>query len=385
MKKVCIFTSTRADFGLLSNLIYELKKKNIETNLIATGTHFSKKYGNTFKEIQEKKIKIKKSFQLKINTNNETGIANIISETVKNSSKIIKKIKPKLILILGDRYEIFSIAVAAHLQNSIIAHLHGGELTYGAIDDAFRHSITKMAHLHFVTTEAYRKRVIQLGEDPKKVFNFGALGVDNIKKMILKKKDFLERTLNIKFNSKNVLLTFHPETINQSKKKVIRQVNEILSALKELKDTSIFITKPGAELYSDIIIEKFKKFSKKNKNCYFFSSLGQENYFSMLSNVDLMIGNSSSGIIEMPSFKKTTINLGLRQSGRIKPKTVIDTKIDKKDILKSIKIAYSLYHLNKIKNLKNPYKKNNTAEKISKVIKNINLKKINKFKNFYDL
>lgn len=385
MKNVCIFTSTRADFGLLSNLILELQKKKIQTKLIATGTHFSKKFGSTYNEIKQKKINIDKSVKIKINTNNEIQISNIIAKTIKDISKIIKKIQPKLIIILGDRYEIFSIAVAAHLQNLVIAHIHGGELTYGAIDDAFRHSITKMAHLHFVTTDEYKKRVIQLGENPKYVFNVGALGVDNIRKISLKDKNSLEKILNIKFNQKNIILTFHPETINQSKKKIIKQIDEILSALKKLKFTSIFITNPGAEIYSELIIKKFKKFSLQNKNCYFFNSLGQENYYSMLNHMDLMIGNSSSGIIEMPSFKKTTINLGVRQAGRIKSESVLNTKINKYDILKKIKLAYTKNHLKKINKTTNPYHMNKTAEKIAKIIKQIDLKKINRFKKFYDL
>ena len=187
MKKICIFTSTRADFGLLSNLILELNKNNISTNLVAMGTHLSKEYGKTIKEISDTKIKVFKKLPIKIVTK-KIHISNIVSETIKKSSKLIEKAKPDLVIILGDRYEIFSVCIAAHLQNVLIAHLHGGELTHGAIDDAFRHSITKMAHLHFVSNQEHKMRVIQLGENPKSVFNFGAIGIDNIKKIKFKKK-----------------------------------------------------------------------------------------------------------------------------------------------------------------------------------------------------
>lgn len=385
MKKICIFTSTRADFGLLSNLILELNKNNISTNLVAMGTHLSKEYGKTIKEISDTKIKVFKKLPIKIVTKKKIHISNIVSETIKKSSKLIEKVKPDLVIILGDRYEIFSVCIAAHLQNVLIAHLHGGELTHGAIDDAFRHSITKMAHLHFVSNQEHKMRVIQLGENPKSVFNFGAIGIDNIKKIKFKRKKELEENLKIKFNKKNIIITFHPETINANENKIKIQVNEILSALKELRNTSIFITKPGADLHSDLIIKLFRKFAQDNKNCFFFSSLGQKNYFSMLKFVDLMIGNSSSGIIEMPSFNKMTINLGNRQEGRLRSKSVIDCKIKKKDILKKINFVLKKNKSINYKKYNNPYYQKDTIKKITRVIKHRNLKDFEKYKKFYDL
>ena len=241
--------------------------------------------------------------------------------------KIFEKLRPDLIILLGDRYEILASAIAAHICCIPIAHIHGGELTNGIIDDAFRHSITKLSQIHFVANKIYKKRVIQLGENPK-VFNVGGMGVDSIKATSTFSKSELEKILNIKFSEKNLLINFHPETLNKNSAKI--QTEELLSSLKNLKNTSLFFTMPGAENENLDIIKQIQKFVKKNDDSYFFKSLGHKKYFSFLKIVDGMIGNSSSGLLEMPSFRKATINLGDRQSGRIKSKSVLDTKIKKK-------------------------------------------------------
>ena len=215
--KVCIITSTRADFGLFKNLIVEIKKnKNFLMKVIASGTHFSKKYGYTYKEIKENKIKIDRKIICKFNSDNPEGISQVMSKCILESSKIFKNLKPDLLIVLGDRYEILASTISAHLYRIPVAHIHGGELTQGAIDDAFRHSITKMSHIHFVANAIYKKRVVQLGESPKNVYVVGGLGVDSISKTNLLTKNELEKKFNFKFNTVNFLVNFQPETLNKN-------------------------------------------------------------------------------------------------------------------------------------------------------------------------
>ena len=380
--KICIITSSRADFGLLKNLIIKLKKKNL-IFLISSGNHFSKKFGNTHLEIKSNGLKIDKKIFCNFNTNNSIGISNVISSCIVKTTKILKKIKPDLLLVLGDRYEILGSVIAAHVSSIPIAHLHGGEVTRGVIDDAFRHSITKMSNIHFVCHEIYKRRVIQLGENPKNVFNVGSLGVDNIYNSKFLSKEVLEKKFNLVFRKKNFLVTFHPETLNKDKAK--KQIKVLLSAIKLFTDYSFIFTSPGAELESSLILKEIKQFIKKNKNSYFYSSLGQRNYFSFLNIVDGIIGNSSSGIIEMPYFKKGTVNIGIRQNGRLLAPSVINTDIKINSIQKSIKKIITKSFLKKIRS-----KKNNilggpgASDKIIKILKKLNFRKI-KNKLFFDI
>jgi GDP/UDP-N,N'-diacetylbacillosamine 2-epimerase (hydrolysing) len=380
--KICIVTTSRSDFGLLKNLILQLKKNYFKVKVIAGGTHYLRKFGNTFNEIKHSKIKIDRKIYSKINSDNEKNISYIISKHITSAEKIFKELKPDLLIVLGDRHEILAVTIAAHISRIPIAHIHGGELTFGIVDDAFRHSITKMSHIHFTANKIYRNRVIQLGESPQNVFSVGGLGVDNIKNIKLLSRKRLQEVLKIKFNKKNLIVSFHPETLKKNKAK--EQINELLSALIKLKDTTIIFTSPGLDLENKIITKKIKIFIKKIKNAYYFPSLGQINYFSILNIVDAIIGNSSSGILEMPTFKKATINIGDRQSGRLKSKSIIDCKIKKKQILNSLKIIYSDRFKNQIKNSKNPYGPFGASIKIAKILKKINLKNI-LIKKFHDI
>tara|TARA_B100000029_G_scaffold325856_1_gene318346 strand:+ start:1524 stop:2678 length:1155 start_codon:yes stop_codon:yes gene_type:complete len=381
--KICIITSTRADFGLLKNLIINIKKnKKFILKVVASGTHFSKKFGYTYNEIKENKIKIDKKIICNFNYDNPTGISKIVSRCVIESSKIFKVFLPDILIVLGDRYEIFASTIAAHLSRIPVAHIHGGEVTQGVVDDAFRHSITKMSHIHFVANKTYRNRVVQLGESPKNVHVVGGLGVDSMSKTNLLTRKELEKKFSFKFNLNNFLVNFHPETLNKNLAK--KQINEILSALGQLKNTNLIFTMPGADLESLTIANLIKRFIKKNKNSYFFKSLGQVNYFSFLKQVDGMIGNSSSGILEMPYFKKGTINIGNRQSGRLMAQSVINTKIKKNKILLSIQKLLSKNFQKTIKKSKNPYGKPGATEKIINILKKIKLKETNK-KVFLDI
>ena len=256
--KISFITSTRADFGLLKNLILETKKnKKFKVSVIASGSHFSKNFGKTFKEIEKNKIKINQKIVFKSIPDNESGISKIFGKCVEKTTKILKKNYPDLLIVLGDRYEILASVISANILKIPVAHIHGGELTFGAIDDAFRHSITKMSHVHFTANSIYKKRVIQLGENPKNVHVVGGLGVDSLKKTKLLSKTELEKKYNFKFKNKNFMVCFHPETSSKISPK--KQILEVLSALKKLKDTLIIFTMPGADLGNYIIKKGDKK------------------------------------------------------------------------------------------------------------------------------
>lgn len=381
---ISVITASRADFGLLKNLIIKLKKnKSFQTSVIASGSHFYSKFGNTQKEIKDSGIKINKRIICNFDTYNANGISKIISKCILKSTQIFKELNPKLIIVLGDRYEILGSVISAHILNIPIAHIHGGEVTNGVIDDAFRHSITKMSSLHFVVHDIYKKRVVQLGENPKYIFNVGSLAADSIYNTKLIKKNVLEKKFNLKFSKNNFLVTFHPETLARKKSKI--QIKILLSALRTFKNTMFIFTYPGADLENKEIINEIKIFTKRHNNAYFFRSLGQKNYLSFMNCVDGIIGNSSSGILEMPYFKKGTVNIGKRQTGRLCANSVINTKIHKRSIEKSIKKIISKNFLKKIKQSKNNlFGSSGVSDKIIKILKKINYKHINK-KSFFDI
>ena len=381
--KVCIITSTRADFGLLKNLIIGLKRnEKFKTKIIASGSHLSKNFGYTYREIEKSGIKISARIKCKFVNDEAVGISKVMSSCIIQTSKILKKLSSDLIIILGDRYEILASVIAAHLSRIPVAHLHGGEATEGLTDEAIRHSITKMSHIHFVAAKEYKKKVIQLGENPKSVFNVGGLGVDNIKRLKFLSKKKLEKDLNFKFAKKNILINFHPETLNKFSTK--KQFNEVLKALKKFNKINLVFTMPNADLDSLIIFKMIKNFVKKNTNARYFTSMGQLRFLSCLKYVDGMIGNSSSGILEMPSFKKGTIDIGDRQRGRLKAKSVINVKSNKSEIIKGINILYSKKFQTTIKSTKNPYGEGGASKKIIKILMKTKLKNILK-KKFYSL
>ena len=381
--KICVVTGTRAEYGLLRRLMFGLKKnRKFKLYTIVTGMHLSKNFGLTYKEILLDGFKINEKINLKLKSDTANGIINSINEGTKGFTKAYNKFKPDVILVLGDRYEIFAAAVAACFSKIPIAHLHGGETTEGSMDEALRHSITKLSHIHFVAANIYKKRVIQLGENPNRVFNVGGLGVDNIKSLKLLSKRQLEKDLNYKFNKNNILISFHPETLSKLSTK--KQFQEVLSALKKFKNTNIVFTMPNADLDNRIIYRMIKNFVKNNKNAHYFISMGQLRFLSFLKYSDGIVGNSSSGLLEMPSFKKGTVNIGDRQLGRLKAKSVIDVRSKKNDIIKGINTLYNRKFQNKIKKIKNPYGNGGASNKIIQILLKIKLKNILK-KKFFSL
>ena len=370
--KIFLVTSTRADFGLLKNLIYKLKKDNFfDLKIIATGTHFSKKHGFSFNEIKNHKIEIYKKILITNNTKSPKSLLNDMSVLSKRISFLIKKDKPDLFIVLGDRYEIFAASLAAYLNKVPVAHIHGGEITQGSLDDGFRHCISKMSNLHFVCHKDYQKRLIQMGENPKTVFNVGALGVENIYNTKLLNKKQLRESLKIKLKKNIILVCLQPEI---TKELTMNLVNETLSALKYFNDKSIIFSMPGADLYNDIIFKKVLIFTKKNSNSILFNTLGSQKFLSFLKIADVIIGNSSSGILEMPTFKNHTINIGDRQKGRVKSNCVFDVLPKRNSIKKIINKIY----LKKFykKNITNPYNGIDTTKKIISIIKKKDILKI---------
>ena len=336
-RKICIVTGSRAEYGILYWLIKKINSdKDLELQLIVTGMHLSPEFGLTYKEIQ-KDFRIDKKINMLLSSDTSIGISKSMGIAQYLISKAYNKLKPDIVVVLGDRYEIFSATSAAMISQIPIAHIHGGELTEGSWDDNIRHSISKMAHFHFTATEEYRNRVIQLGEQPDRVFNTGGLGIENIKKLKLLSRSEFEKSIKFKLNEKNILITFHPVTLENNTSK--KQFKELLNVIHELDDkTNIIFTKTNSDLNGKIINQMINKFTKKYpKKSIGFTSLGQLRYLSALKHVDVIIGNSSSGLIEAPSFKTATINIGERQKGRIKAKSVIDCLPFKKNIKVSLK------------------------------------------------
>jgi len=375
MRKILFITSSRADYGLLRNVILETQKINRETYLLVTGSHLSTEFGYTIKEIR--KDKIKKIIRRKILDKKfkDSRIGNYLAETIKIASDVIKKKKPNVVVILGDRYELLGCAISAMIMRVPIAHIHGGELTSGAYDDSLRHCITKLSHLHFPVHEDYKKRLIQLGESPKSIFNYGALGSYAISKLKLIKKSSIEKKLNIKLKDKIIIATFHPVTLDKNMSKY--HIKNLIKFLNTLDNSTIIFTSPNFDNERDILKKEILKFKRKNKNVFFFNSLGSELYLSLIKIAHLVIGNSSSGVLEAPSFGVKTINIGDRQKGRILSNNITNCDYD----YASISNTYLKLKKKKYKS-SNPFFKKDTPKNISKKILNF---KFNLKKKFFDL
>lgn len=376
-KKIIFFSTGRSDFYLLSIILKEFKKSNkFKTYLVATGNHYEKKKGETFKEILRKGFKIDFRVPYNLKTGRNSEIINEISKSFIKNSKILNKLKPDIVLILGDRYELIPIAYPALLLNIPIAHLHGGEITQGAFDDSIRHSVSKMSNLHFVCNQIYRKRLINMGEEPKNVHDVGGIGAELISKEKKLKKKEVEKILNFRIDKKIILVSLHPETKNKKVKYF-----SLFDALKKIKKNFIIIfTSPNSDPGSNKILKEITKF-KKNKNCYYISNLGSELYHSLLRLSNLLIGNSSSGLLEAPLLNVPSVNIGHRQKGRLIERSVLNCEFNKKEILKSISIALKRKNKkNKIKHHKNK----RASKKIINIISKVDIDKI-KIKNFFDV
>lgn len=381
-QKICVATGTRAEYGLLRWLMEDIQKeKSFDLQVLVTGMHLSHEFGLTYQEIDQDGFVIKEKVEMLVSSDSGVGMAKSMGLGMIGFADALERLKPDLLIILGDRFEMLALASTAMCLKIPIAHLHGGEVTEGAIDEAIRHAITKMAHLHFVATEEYRRRVIQLGEDSKKVFCVGGLGVDAIGRIQLIKRRELENSLGIRFDKKNLLVTFHPPTIEEMAAE--KQMGELLRALGNLSDTKIIFTMPNADSGGRVIKKMIQDFLESNSYACAFTSLGQRRYISCLQQVDGVVGNSSSGLLEMPSFKKGTINIGDRQKGRLQAKSVINCRPIQKEIEGAISQLYSASFQKRLKNTKNPYGEPGATKRIIDVLRRTNLKNIFK-KCFFD-
>jgi GDP/UDP-N,N'-diacetylbacillosamine 2-epimerase (hydrolysing) len=383
MIKICVITGTRAEYGLLYWLMKEIgDDKDLELQIVATGMHLSPEFGNTYRQIEKDGFTINKKVDMLLSSDSEVGISKSMGLGMIGFADVFNDLQPDLIVVLGDRFEIFSAVSAAMIAKIPVTHLHGGEATEGLIDEPIRHSVTKMSHLHFTAIKEYKDRVIQLGEQPNRVFNVGGLGIDNIKKLQLLSRVDFEKSIKFKLNKKNILITFHPVTLEESTAK--EQFQELLDSVCELKDTNIIFTKANSDTNGRIINDMIDNYVSIHDNTIEFTSMGQLNYLSALQYMDAVVGNSSSGLAEAPSFNIATIDIGDRQKGRIKADSVISCLPNKKDIDRALNKLYSEDFQNIVGNVENPYGTGGASKEIVNIIKDFDLNDILK-KSFYDL
>lgn len=384
MIKICVVTGTRAEYGLLYWTMKAIQaNSNTELVVCVTGMHLSPEFGLTYKQLEEDGFQIDGKIEMLLSSDTSVGITKSMGLGLIGFADFYDRIKPDWILVLGDRFEIFSAVSAAMIGQIPIAHCHGGEATEGLIDEAIRHSVTKMSHLHFTSTDEYRNRVIQLGEQPNRVFHVGALGIENINRLNLLSREEFESSIDFKLTSQNFLVTFHPVTLENATAE--EQFKELLLAFDQFQSAGIIFTKPNADNDGRVIIQLIDDYVKKNSSrVAAFNSLGQLRYLSAIMHCQVVIGNSSSGLIEAPSFKKPTVNIGDRQRGRIEAESVINCDPNTKSIIESIQLALSSNFQKILQNVSNPYGEGNSSNKIVEVIQNMPLENILK-KEFYNL
>jgi len=382
-RKVCVVTGTRADYGCLRWVMEGIKAADgLELQVIATGMHLSPEFGLTYREIEKDGFTIDRKVEMLLSSDTPTGVSKSMGLGMIGFGEAIEQLKPDLMLVLGDRFEIFAAAASAMTARVPLAHLHGGETTEGAIDEAIRHSISKMSHLHFVAAEDYRRRVVQLGEHPERVFLVGGLGIDNIQRLELLDRTALEASLDFELGPKNLLVTFHPVTLEKSTAGA--QMAELLAALEALEDTHLIFTMPNADTDGRILIDMVEQFAATHSNARAYTSLGQLRYLSCIRQMDGVVGNSSSGLAEVPSFRKGTINIGDRQRGRLKAGSVIDCAPERQSIAAALRTLYSPEFQAELETVRNPYGEGGASEKVVRVLQEYPLDTLLK-KTFYDL
>ena len=382
-RKICVVTGTRAEYGLLRWVMQGIKDSpTLDLQLIVTGMHLSPEFGLTATDIEDDGFSIDRKVEMLLSSDTSVGITKSMGLAMIGFADALSDLQPDLLLVLGDRYEIFAAASAALIACVPIAHLHGGELTEGAFDDAIRHSITKMSHLHFVAADEYLKRVIQLGEQPDHVFNVGGLGLDNILRLKLLSRSELEEQLQFKFCHRNYLITFHPSTLERSSSS--DQINELLYSLDKLDHTGLIFTMPNSDTDGRIIFQQINQFCDSHPTARAYTSLGQLRYLSCIKHVDAVIGNSSSGLLEVPSFKKPTVNIGNRQKGRLKAPSVVDCEPNRFAISKAINHISSPSFNSILASTVNPYGSGGASSFIVDTLETLHYDNITT-KSFFDI
>jgi len=382
--KICVVTGARSEYGLLFPIIKKIgQDSELELQIIASAMHLSPEFGLTSNEIEQDGFRIDYRVDMLLSGDTKSAICKSVGLGVIGFSDAFTNLKPDLVMILGDRFEALAAAQAAMMFRLPIAHIHGGEITEGAMDESIRHAITKMSHLHFCSTEEFRKRIIQMGENPCNVICSGAPGIDNIKNLELLSKVELEKSLNVDLSRRTFLVTFHPETLSELSAE--DQVKGLLAALALYEDVQVVITYPNADMFGRTILEKLKSFACEfSGRVCLTESLGYLRYLSILQFTDLVVGNSSSGLIEVPSFAVPTVNIGDRQKGRVRAKSVIDCKNSKEDICRAIELGVSKSFRDSIADVENPYGEGNAADIIISTLKCINPLSLTK-KPFFDI
>lgn len=384
MRKICVVTGSRAEYGLLSGLMRAIQADiELQLQVIATNMHLSPEFGLTYKDIERDGFRIDKKVQMLLSSDTANATTKSVGLATIGFADAYEDLQPDLIVVLGDRFEILAAVSAALFYKIPVAHLHGGEITEGAYDDCIRHAITKMSHLHFTSTEAYRQRVIQLGEQPERVFYVGAIGVENTKRILLLAKKELEDSIHFSLGDKSMLVTYHPVTLENHT--VASQCQNLLDALDEFPDYKVIFTLPNSDTDGRILIRMIQDYvSVHPDRCMSIPSLGLKRYLSALRYVDAVVGNSSSGIIEVPSFRIPTLDIGDRQKGRIASDSVVHCGTDKREIVDGLSIVLSLEQKDKAKRCLNPYDKENTTQVILDVIKHYPLDNL-VHKSFYNI
>lgn len=385
-KTICVLTATRAEYGILKRLILELQKvPQFCVKVVVTGMHLSPEFGNTYQEIEQDGIAIDRKIPILSGKEGPSAVSADMGKALLEFGKYFEEIKPDALVVLGDRYETLAVCIAAMNQRILIAHLHGGELTEGAIDDAIRHSITKMSYLHFTSTEEYRNRVIQLGESPDRVYNVGALSVENIMQQPLMSKEELEDSIGFAMGNSYGVVTFHPVTLEEGT--VQGQMEALVQALVSHQEMKYIVTKANADAGGRTVNALWGEYEKQYGNqLKVVDSLGMKRYLSALKYCDMVVGNSSSGITEAPIFCVPTINIGDRQKGRLRVESILDCAPGKESIEEAMKTALSPDFREKIKKQNNPYGYGETSKKIVQIMRETLLDKTPDLKKkFYDL
>ena len=383
-RKICVVTGTRAEFGLLRWLMQKIQSDpELELQVIATGMHLSPEFGLTYREIEHAGFKISAKVEMLLSADTSTAVTKSMGLGLISFADAYDRLAPDLIVLLGDRFEIFAAAAAAMIARIPVAHLHGGETTEGAFDEAIRHSVTKMSHLHFVAAEDYRRRVIQLGENPERVFLVGGLGIDAINRITLLDRDTLEESLGFKLGLRNLLITFHPVTLD-GRNSSTEQMAELLAALEELEDAHLLFTMPNADTAGRELAAMVNQFAESRQNVRVYTSLGQLLYLSCMKHVDVVVGNSSSGLAEAPSMGIATINIGDRQKGRLSASSVIDCEPTQQSISGALNAVFDPSFRSTLKSTNNPYGSGGASKKIIEIIKDYELQHLLK-KSFFDV
>lgn len=385
MKTICVVTGSRAEYGLLKPLLCEIATvKKWRLKLCVTGSHLSPEFGLTYKQIEQDGFVIDKKIDILLSSGSGEGIAKSMGIATMGFAQAFDELRPDILIVLGDRYEILAVAATALVMKIPVAHINGGDITKGAYDDSIRHAVTKLSRIHFTATETYRKRVIQMGEHPATVFTTGALGLDNIYHSNLLSKEKLEKDLGIRFQRNTFLITYHPETLSPSSAE--EQVCTLLQALNEFNDAQFIFTKANADNDGRVINQLIDEYVNKNTGkAVAFTSLGQLRYLSTIQFVQAVIGNSSSGIVEVPYFKVPTVNIGKRQEGRIKGKSIIDCGMKADAIKSAIDLALSMDFRSTLKEVENPYGDGNAAKRIIVILKEVLDNGISLQKEFHDI